>query len=98
MSRWTPFYVAPYIWNLAALSHIRFGRTYSLFMAAKHALIFGVVALMAVQTYQYFKVSRTMGGSVSFRPFFIIEAFLALAIAYIMVIVLLLHEGVDHAL
>jgi hypothetical protein len=98
MARWTPFDPAPYIWNLTALSHIRFGRTYSLFMAAKHTLIFGLVALIAFHTYQYFKLSRTTESSVSFRPYFIIEAFLGLAIAYIMMIVLLLHEGVDHAL
>jgi len=98
MARWTPFEPAPYIWNLAALSHIRFGRTYSLFMAAKRSLIFGVVALISLQTYQYFKVSRTTERFVSSRPYFIIEAFLGLAIAYIMMIVLLLHEGVDHAL
>jgi hypothetical protein len=98
MARWTPFYVAPYVWNLTALSHIRFGRTYSLFMAAKHALILSLVFLIAVQTYQYFKISRGTGGSVSFRPYFVIQTILGLAIAYIIIIILLLHEGVDHAL
>lgn len=98
MARWTPFYVSPYVWNLTALSHIRFGRTYSLFMAGKHTLIFALVALIAFHTYQYIKLSPTTEGSVSFRPYFIVEAFLVLVIGYIMMIILLLHEGVDHAL
>ena len=39
MERWTPFYLPPYIWNISGLSSIRFGRSYTLFMAAKHLLI-----------------------------------------------------------
>jgi hypothetical protein len=98
MARWTPFYITPYVWNLTAVSHIRFGRTYSLFMAAKHALVLSLVFLIAVQTYHYFKISRGTGGSVSFRPYFVTQTILGLAIAYIIIIILLLHEGVDHAL
>jgi hypothetical protein len=98
MGRWTPFYVSPYVWNLTALSHIRFGRSYGLFMAAKHILVLSVIVLIAFQTYHYFRLSRSGESFVSFRPYFVIETFLGLAIAYIMMIVLFLHEGVDHAL
>jgi hypothetical protein len=98
MSRWTPFHPAPYIWNLSSLSHIRFGWSYAMFMAVKHILVLAVIALIALQTYQFFKVSRDVERSFSFRPYFVIHTILGLAIAYIMIIVLLLHEGVDHAL
>jgi hypothetical protein len=98
MERWTPFYVSPYVWNLTALSHIRFGGSYAVFMAAKHILVLSVIVLIAFQTHRYFKLSRSGDSLVSFRPYFVIETFLWLAIAYIMIIVLILHEGVDHAL
>jgi hypothetical protein len=98
MERWTPFYVSPYFWNLTALSHIRFGASYTVFMTAKHILVLSVIALIAFQTYRYFRLSRSGDNFVSFHPYFVIETFLGLAITYIMMIVLFLHEGVDHAL
>ena len=98
MERWTPFYISPYVWNLTALAHIRFGASYTVFMAVKHILVLFVLALIASQTYRFLKLGRNMESSVSFRPYFVIQTVLGLAIAYIMIIVLLLHEGVDHAL
>jgi hypothetical protein len=98
MARWTPFHPAPYIWNLSSLSHIRFGWSYAMFMGAKHILVLAVTALIALQTYRYLKVSSNAQSRVSFRPYFVIGTFLAFAIAYITIIVLLVHEGVDHAL
>lgn len=99
MARWTPFFVSPYFWKLPALSPIRFGASYTVFMAVKHALVFAVIALIARQTYDYAKVRRgDTYGTLSFRPYYLMETILGLAIAYIMIIVLLLHEGVDHAL
>ena len=100
MGRWTPFYIPPYIWNLAALSHVRFGWTYTLFLTVKHVLIIPIVGLMLVMTYRYVKGSRSKEAQdiVSFRPYVLTVAALGLAIAYIMMMVLLIHEGVDHAL
>jgi hypothetical protein len=99
MGRWTPFYVAPFIWNFSALSEIRFGGSYALFMAAKHALVITVIGLTLALTYRYVTGrSKQEQGVFSLRPWLIAGAVLGLAIAYIMVIVLLLHEGVDHAL
>ena len=98
MARWTPFYVSPYVWNLTALSHIRFGGSYTVFMTVKHIFVLAVIGLIAAQTYQYLKASRNTERIVSFHPYFVIETILGLAIAFIMIIVLLLHEGVDHAL
>jgi hypothetical protein len=97
MERWTPFYVSPYFWNSTALAHIRFGSSYTFFMAAKHGLVVVVIAVIAFQTYQYFNSGRNTQDHVSFRHYLVIETILGLAIAYTMIIVLLLHEGVDHA-
>lgn len=96
MGRWTPFYLPPYIWNISGLSSIRFGRSYTLFMAAKHLLIVATLALLIVWTVRYL---RNKGAKdLSVPPFVAVSLLFGLAIAYIMMIVLLLHEGVDHAL
>jgi hypothetical protein len=47
MTRWTPFYISPYFWNATALSHIRFGASYTGFMAVKHVLVLAIIALTA---------------------------------------------------
>lgn len=88
MDRWTPFYLPPYLWNLDALSDPRFGRTYTLFMAVKQALVLAVLAATGVMTVRYRKAPL--------RPFLIVSLLLGLTIAYIMIILLLVHEGVDH--
>lgn len=96
MVRWTPFYLQPYIWNLSELSSIRFGRSYALFMAAKHLLVVPAILLLVVWTIRYLRGEGTKYLSV--RALAGVSFLLGLAIAYIMMIVLLLHEGVDHAL
>ena len=55
---------------------------------------------MLVMTYRYVKGARSKEAQdiVSFRPYVLTVAALGLAIAYIMMMVLLIHEGVDHAL
>jgi hypothetical protein len=99
MSRWTPFYLPPYIWNLGALSPLRFGRTYTLLMAVKHALVLAVLALTGAMTVLCRKAPvEGDGRKPSFRPFLVVSVLLGLTIAYIMIIVLLIHEGVDHVL
>lgn len=96
MGRWTPFYVPPYSWNLSELSSIRFGRSYTLFMAAKHLLVIAALSFLFVWTIRYF---RNKGAEpVSIQPLATASLLVGLAIGYMMMIVLLLHEGVDHAL
>ncbi len=96
MGRWTPFSLPPYIWNISGLSPIRFGRSYTLFMAAKHLLIVASLALLIVWTVRYL---RNKGAKdLSVQPLVAVSLLLGLATGYIMMIVLLLHEGVDHAL
>ncbi|MFQ5684132.1 MAG: hypothetical protein ACE5HC_12760 [Candidatus Binatia bacterium] len=100
VGRWTPFYITPYIWNFSALSHVRFGWTYTLFLTVKEALVIAVIGLMLAMTHRYLKVSRSKveHRAVHFRPYLFAEITLGLLIAYIMMMVLLVHEGVDHAL
>ena len=96
MERWTPFYLPPYIWNLSELSSIRFGRSYTLFMAAKHFMVILTMTLLMVWTIRHLRTEKTK--HLSLRPLAAVSLLLGLTIAYIMMIILLLHEGVDHAL
>lgn len=95
MKRWTPFDVPPYFWNLNHLSDIRFGRSYALFMAAKHALVLVGIVLMTIWTIRYRSSSRR---NLAVHSLAGVTLCLGLVIGYIMMIILLLHEGVDHAL
>jgi len=100
MKRWTPFDVPPYFWNLDHLSNVRFGRSYALFMAAKHALVLVGIVLMTIWTVRYWRRSRGQNATVevAFRSLAGVTLCTGLVIGYIMMIILLLHEGVDHAL
>jgi len=99
MGRWTPFYLSPYIWNLDALSPLRFGRSYTLFLAIKHALVLTALILTMATTLRYWNVrGRGKLTEFSLKPFVVASLLLGLTIAYIMTIVLLIHEGVDHVL
>jgi hypothetical protein len=53
IERWTPFDIPPYFWNLEPLSEIRFGRSGTLFMAAKHGLVLVAIALMMICTVRH---------------------------------------------
>lgn len=96
MARWTPFYPPPYIWNFTELSSIRFGRSYTLFMAAKHLMVIATLTLLVIWTIRYLTTEGTK--HLSLRPLAAVSLLLGLAIGYIMMNILLLHEGVDHAL
>jgi len=99
MSRWTPFYFPPYVWNLGVLSDLRFGRSYTLFLAIKHALVLTALILTMATTLRYWNVlGRGKLTEFSLKSFVVASLLLGLTIAYIMTIVLLIHEGVDHVL
>jgi putative copper export protein len=100
MRLWTPFDVPPYVWNLTHLSQMRFGRSYALFMAGKHLLVLLAAALMMAWTVRYWKNSRRKDESenVAVRSLAGVTLCIGLVIGYIMIIMLLLHEGIDHAL
>jgi len=100
MKRWTPFDVPPYVWNLDHLSHIRFGRSYALFMAVKYVLVLAGIIPLVIWTIRYRSRLRRQSGTVEVTVRSLAAATLCvgLVIGYIMMIILLLHEGVDHAL
>lgn len=99
MQRWTPFYLPPYVWNLDGLSGIRFGRSYTLFMATKHVLVGLAISLVVFMTVRYQRFRSKLETKVfNLKPLVTVSLLIGLAIAYIMMIVLLLHEGIDHAL
>lgn len=99
MARWTPFSVPPYLWNLDALSHVRFGRTYTLLLAGKHVMALSLAALAAGASVFWWRLPPERRVSAPVPRFFLWGfLLLALAAAYVMVMVLLIHEGVDHAL
>jgi hypothetical protein len=99
MDHWTPFYRAPYFWNLDSLSHIRFGRSYTLFMTAKHILVSAIAVLMIIWSIRYLRLLRKNKPlELSVRSLAGVNFFIGLIIGYIMIILLFLHEGVDHAL
>ena len=99
MGRWTPFYLSPYMWNLNDLSFIRFGRSYTLLMAIKHILVIFATLLMLIVTIAHlrFRDEETTGRS-HLRHLLAMNLLLGLIVGYIMIIVLLIHEGIDHAL
>ena len=94
MERWAPFEPAPYLWNLDALSHLRFGRIYTSLMAVKHGLVLLTISLFMAPIVLYLRHERDF----SMRGYALSGAIAALVISYIMMMVLLVHEGVDHAL
>jgi hypothetical protein len=96
----TPFALSPYLWNLEALHHIRFGWTYTVLMSIKQGLVLGVVAVTGLLTWRS-RVAVHPGEvskAVMSRWFHAANLALGLAIAWVMVMLLLVHEGVDHAL
>ncbi|MBI4525931.1 MAG: hypothetical protein HY695_19210 [Deltaproteobacteria bacterium] len=98
MVRWAPFDVPPYFWNLDHLSRIRFGRSYALFMTAKHGLVLVAIALMTIWTVRYGKNRRRNTPETPVQSLAGASLCIGLVIGYIMMIILFLHEGVDHAL
>jgi hypothetical protein len=95
-----PFTLPPYIWNLEALHHVPFGWMYTVLMAMKHGLVLAVVGVTGLLTLRYRATARgedvskgTMG-----RWLYAANLAMGLAIAWVMIMLLLVHEGVDHAL
>lgn len=93
---WTPFTVVPYPWQLSAMADFRFGYTYTLLLAVKLGLavlaVAGTAALTVVRSRvegHRFLVARALGW---------MNLAIGLLLAYVAVALLLVHEGVDHAL
>jgi hypothetical protein len=96
----TPFALPPYIWNLEALHHVPFGWTYTVLMAIKHGLVLGIVGVTGLLTLRYRATARgkdVIKGTTG-RGLYAANLAMGLAIAWVMIMLLLVHEGVDHAL
>jgi hypothetical protein len=93
---WTPFTVVPYPWRLSPMADFRFGYTYTLLLAVKLCL-----AVLAVAGTAALAIAANRGVG---RRFSIVRALgwinlaIGLVLAYVAVALLLVHEGVDHAL
>jgi hypothetical protein len=99
MGRWTPFSSPPYLWNLHELSLLRFGRSYTLFMGLKHLLVLAGITITGIATARYRLAQRNpVAKPFQTGSYAAAGLFLGLAIGYVMMVVLLLHEGVDHGL
>jgi hypothetical protein len=96
----TPFALPPYLWNLEALHHIRFGWTYTVLMSIKHGLVLGVVGVTGLLTLRYRVAVRRgdLAKEATNRWCHAATLALGLAIAWLMVMLELVHQGVDHAL
>jgi hypothetical protein len=93
---WTPFTVVPYPWRLSAMADFRFGYTYTLLLAVKLGL-----ALLAVAGTATLAIVRSRGlehRSSAVRALGWVNLAIGLVLAYVAVALLLVHEGVDHAL
>jgi hypothetical protein len=100
MAMATPFALPPYLWNLEALHHISLGRTYTVLMSIKHGLVLGVVGMTGLLTLRYRAAGRRgdMAKEATNRWLHAANLALGLAIAWVMVMLELVHQGVDHAL
>jgi hypothetical protein len=96
----TPFASPPYLWNLEVLHHVRFGWTYTMLMTSKHGLALGIVGVTGLLTLQYRAVGRRgdKAKEATNRWLHATNLAMGLAIAWLMIMLLLVHEGVDHAL
>lgn len=98
MLTWTPFSLVPFPWRLSLMEHFRFGYTYTLLLTAKLALtglgLAGTVGLTLAARRQ----ALGERGSAWVRPLGLLNLAVGFVVAYVVLALLLVHEGVDHAL
>ena len=97
---WVPFAVLPLPSNLEALRHFRFGVTYTHLFTAKlavaGAILLATAGLTLLARRAALAPDRPSGRLP--RALFALNLALGLLLAYLVVMLLLVHEGVDHAL
>lgn len=95
---WTPFSVVPLPSRLSLMEHYRFGYTYTLLLTGKLALaglgLLGTAGLTVAAR----RRATWEGAKAWVRKFGWLNLATGLALAYVAVALLLVHEGVDHAL
>lgn len=93
---WAPFAVVPYPWRLSAMADFRFGYTYTLLLALKL-----VLAILATAGTAGLTVALRWTPPERSRGTWALAALnvaLGLVLGYLAIALLLVHEGVDHAL
>lgn len=98
MMSWTPFSVVPIPSRLPLMEHYRFGYTYTLLLTAKLALAGLGLLGTAGLTLAARRRATGEGGTAWLRRFGWLNLATGLALAYVAAALLLVHEGVDHAL
>lgn len=94
MLTWTPFSLVPFPSRLSLMEHFRFGYTYTLLFTTK----LGLAGLALLGTAGLALAARHPGARGWARSFGWLNLAVGLALAYVAVALLLVHEGVDHAL
>lgn len=93
---WVPFAALPLPWNLGGLRHFRFGVTYTSLLAAKLAVAGAILAVTAWLWVLSRRASHPAAGLA--RGLLALNIALGFALAYLAMMLLLVHEGIDHAL
>lgn len=95
---WTPFTLTPLPWRLGEMTRFRFGYTYTVLLTLKLALaVAGALATVALTA----ATRRAADGRhrhVMIRTLQGAHVAIGLLLAYVAIAMLLVHEGVDHAL
>lgn len=98
MLAWTPFSLVPYPSRLPLMEHFRFGYTYTLLLTAKLGLaglaLLGTAGLALAVSSPLIERRRARW----VRGLGWLNLVVGLALAYVAVALLLVHEGIDHAL
>lgn len=98
IATWVPFATTPYPWRLSEMAHFRFGWTYTALFTTKLAL--AATATLCTVVLSVVVVRSAPGKQAGRRPRWVValNLIIGLALAYVAVAMLLVHEGVDHAL
>lgn len=95
---WTPFSVVPYPWRITEMRRFNFGFTYTLVLSVK----LGLALLALIGTVVMTVAARRRAERHDVRMWIRVSAWVnvlvGLALAYVAMALLLVHEGVDHAL
>jgi len=95
---WTPFSLVPYPWRLTGMQQFRFGFTYTLVLAVKLGLVLLALTATVMLMVTARRSTERRGARAWIRGSAWVSVLTGLALAYTAMALLLVHEGVDHAL
>jgi hypothetical protein len=94
----TPFSTVPYPWRLTEMQQFRFGFTYALVLAVKLGLVLLALTATVMLMVTARRSTERRGARAWIRGSAWVNVLTGLALAYTAMALLLVHEGVDHAL